>query len=171
MHTLNRNYEMQMNSRPFKVLFVCLGNICRSPAAEGIMKRVISDNNDNANWVIDSAGTGNWHVGQLPDSRMRGAGSRRGYTFDHRCRQLTDRDFYDFDLIIGMDDDNMRNIRRLVPDTTLLHKVHNISEWLSTDEGTCVPDPYYGDLNDFYHVIDLLQSACGRIFDDLRNNH
>jgi len=147
-----------------RVLFVCLGNICRSPAAEGIMKKIVAEKGWASDWVIDSAGTGDWHIGELPDSRMRAAGARRGYRFDHRCRQLRASDFDEFDMIIGMDDQNIRNIRLFAPSREKWRKVHHIGEWLEPAEGTYVPDPYYGDERDFNLAIDLLEAACERIF-------
>ncbi len=146
-----------------RVLFVCLGNICRSLAAEGIMKKIVEDRGEADLWEIDSAGTGDWHVGDLPDSRMRAAGARRGYKFTHRCRQLRGQDFQDFDMIIGMDDQNIRNIRLFAPSREDWSKVHHIAEWLRPEEGTYVPDPYYGSERDFNHAIDLLEAACTRL--------
>lgn len=150
-----------------RVLFVCLGNICRSPAAEGILKKIVEDRGEESLWEIDSAGTGDWHVGDLPDSRMRQAGARRGYSFIHRCRHLRPEDFKRFDYIIGMDNQNIRNIRHFASGDEDLAKVHHIGEWLRPEEGTYVPDPYYGTERDFFHAIDLLEAACSRIADEI----
>ncbi len=97
---------MKINKK--KLLFVCLGNICRSPAAEGVMKSIINANKANANYEVDSAGIGNWHVGQLPDSRMRACGLKRGYVFNSHARQFTKSDFQYFDYIFVMDQENYR---------------------------------------------------------------
>ncbi|MDE7024910.1 MAG: low molecular weight phosphotyrosine protein phosphatase, partial [Paramuribaculum sp.] len=86
-----------------RVLMVCLGNICRSPAAEGVLRALVNERDDDKRWVVDSAGTGGWHVGDLPDSRMRAHARRRGLVLDHICRQVRESDFDNFDLIIGMD--------------------------------------------------------------------
>lgn len=150
-----------------RILFVCLGNICRSPAAEGIMRETVRRHGDEGNWTIDSAGTGDWHVGDLPDSRMRAAAAKSGYRLTHRCRQLRASDFDDFDLIIGMDEQNMRNIRLFSPSREEWKRVQPISLWLSDDEGTYVPDPYYGTEHDFDRVVSLLESACSRLYDTL----
>lgn len=152
-----------------RILFVCLGNICRSPAAEGVMKKLVADAGEDQLWDIDSAGTGDWHVGDLPDSRMRAAGQRRGYAFTHRCRQVTAADFDRFDLIVGMDDNNLRNLRLLAPSRRHWQKIVPIARWLKPDEGRCVPDPYYGSERDFDHVITLLEAACSRMLKDKAN--
>ena len=96
-----------------RVLFVCLGNICRSPAAQGIMQALVDEAGETDCWEIDSAGTGGYHVGDLPDSRMRLAARRRGLELDHICRQVRTSDFDRFDLIIAMDDSNYRALRQL----------------------------------------------------------
>ena len=98
-----------------RVLFVCLGNICRSPAADGIMQAIVAEHGDEARWVIDSAGTGGYHVGDLPDNRMRIHARRRGLELTHICRQVRYSDFDDFDLIIPMDANNEANLRRIAP--------------------------------------------------------
>ena len=101
--------------KPVRVLFVCLGNICRSPAAQGILQAEVDRHGDSALWNIDSAGTGGWHVGDLPDKRMRIHALRRGYTLDHICRQVREADFDNFDILIGMDDNNVANLRSMAP--------------------------------------------------------
>ncbi len=156
-----------MKTKPTKVLFVCLGNICRSPAAEGVMKKLAAEAGQADLWEIDSAGTGDWHVGELPDSRMRAAGAKRGYNFTHRCRQVRPDDFDRFDLIIGMDDNNLRNLRLLAPSREHWSKIVPIASHLKPEEGKLVPDPYYGTDRDFDHVISLLEAACGRMIKSL----
>lgn len=160
-------FEMLKGKEKIRILFVCLGNICRSPAAEGIMRSVVAKHGEEDRWVIDSAGTGDWHVGDLPDSRMRAAGVRHGYRFEHRCRQISRDDFNNFDLIIGMDDQNIRNLSLIAPDSEAKAKIQHIGDWLHSDECTYVPDPYYGTERDFDFAISLLEKACKRIFDQL----
>lgn len=156
-------------SRPVKVLFVCLGNICRSPAAEGIMKAVVESRGDSEGWVIDSAGTGNYHVGDLPDKRMRVHARRRGYELDHRCRQVTASDFDDFDLIVAMDASNERNLRRLAPTIEAEDKIVQMARFLDmATRYDHIPDPYYEGSEGFELVLDLLENACSNLYDAVR---
>lgn len=153
-------------SRPVKVLFVCLGNICRSPAAEGIMKAVVDSNGDSANWVIDSAGTGNYHIGDLPDKRMRVHARRRGYELDHRCRQVKESDFDDFDLIIPMDASNERNLRRIAPTLEAEEKIVPMARFVDMAmRYDHIPDPYYEGSEGFELVLDLLENGCANLYD------
>ena len=103
-------------TRKHRLLFICLGNICRSPAAEGVMKAKVHAATLDEQFFIDSAGIGNWHAGQLPDSRMRERGARRGYRLDSRARQIRQTDFDDFDLLLVMDRENYRTVTSKAPD-------------------------------------------------------
>lgn len=148
-----------------RVLFVCLGNICRSPAAEGVMRRVVEEAGAADHWVIDSAGTGNYHIGDLPDHRMRMHARRRGLDLTHRCRQVRESDFDKFDLIIGMDASNIANLRRLAPTPEAEKKIHAMAEYFSTPRRIdYVPDPYYEGAEGFELVLDLLEEACDNLF-------
>ena len=113
-----------------KILFICLGNICRSPAADGIMKHLVSERGLDDEFLIDSAGIGSWHVGQLPDRRMRQCGERHGYTFDHRARQFSARDFARFDLIAVMDQENYHDVARQANSPADLQKIIRMSDYL-----------------------------------------
>lgn len=154
------------SAQPVKVLFVCLGNICRSPAAEGVMRAVVEEHADEALWQIDSAGTGNYHIGDLPDNRMRVHARRRGYELTHRCRQVCASDFEDFDIIIGMDASNLRNLHCMAPSVEAEKKIVAMSEFFD-DIATrydYVPDPYYEGAEGFELVLDLLMSGCARLY-------
>lgn len=146
----------------YKILFVCLGNICRSPAAEGIFKDVVEKAGLSDRFEIDSAGTGRYHIGQLPDSRMRRQASKRDITLDHRCRQICDYDFDHFDMIIGMDDSNISNLYRMSPTLEGQKKIHRMSEFIDRGEFDYdhVPDPYYEGTEGFELVLDLLENSC-----------
>lgn len=149
-----------------RVLFVCLGNICRSPAADGVMKALVREHGDDARWDIDSAGTGGWHVGDLPDSRMRAHARRRGLVLDHICRQVRERDFEDFDLIIGMDSGNLDRLHELAPTPKAEAKIMGMAEWFGDfSRYDCVPDPYYEGAEGFELVLDMLQDATQNLFD------
>lgn len=151
---------------PKRLLFVCLGNICRSPAAEGMMKAVVEENGDPSGWVIDSAGTGSYHIGQLPDPRMRAHARRRGLELDHHCRQVTEADFDRFDLIIPMDASNESNLRRLAPTVEAEEKIVPMSCFFNgiATRYDYVPDPYYEGSEGFELVLDLLYTATHRLF-------
>ncbi len=150
------------------ILFVCLGNICRSPAAEGILKQKVKEQGLNENIFIDSAGIGSWHVGQLPDSRMRRCGKENGYDFSSFARQFTKKDFERFDYIIVMDEDNYADVQSRCPNKSLMSKVHYIREFFDKYKNqSIVPDPYYGDYSDFQFAIDLLEDACQTILNKI----
>lgn len=148
-----------------KVLFVCLGNICRSPAAQGVMQEVVDSHAAQNRWQLDSAGIGNWHVGDLPDKRMRVHAIRRGYNLTHRARQVNVDDFSDFDLIVGMDAQNLRDLHRLAPSPEAERKIVPMAMFI--DRATrydYVPDPYYEGAEGFELVLDLLENACQNMF-------
>lgn len=150
---------METNNK-YKILFVCLGNICRSPAGEGIMKQIVEKNKLSDQIEVDSAGTSGYHDGDLPDSRMRSHGSRRGYKFDSLSRKFTVNDFDNFDLIIAMDDSNYSNIMRLSPDLESQEKVCRMVDFSLKYVHDHIPDPYYSGADGFELVLDLLEDAC-----------
>lgn len=151
-----------------KILFVCLGNICRSPAAEGVMRSIVDSEGRSERYEIDSAGTGNYHIGDLPDHRMRIHARRRGYELTHRCRQVTPSDFDDFDLIIAMDASNERNLRRIAPSPEAEDKIVMMADFIDiATRYDYIPDPYYEGAEGFELVLDLLESACRNLYDTL----
>ena len=154
-----------------KILFVCLGNICRSPAAEGIFKQKIKDRDLENLFVVDSAGTGGWHVGNLADPRMRETASLRGIELTSRSRQIELNDLYEFDHILVMDNDNLQAIKLLIPDKLypLNSKIKLILSYVKDSKLDEVPDPYYGGQNGFDKVLDLLDNAIDGLIDSLMN--
>lgn len=151
-----------------KILFVCLGNICRSPAAEGIFRSIIEEHGDSVNWEIDSAGTGNYHIGDLPDKRMRIHAQRRGIELTHRCRQVKVSDFEIFDLIIPMDASNESNLRRISPTEETDAKIVPMIKFVDLcHRFDHIPDPYYEGAEGFEKVLDLLQNGCANLYDTL----
>lgn len=142
-----------------KVLFVCLGNICRSPAAEGVMRARARARGVSV--TVDSAGTGGWHVGDLPDERMRSAAHKRGYDLStQRARQVSQDDFACFDYILAMDASNLSDLRNVAPadHSAVLRKLLG---------GADVPDPYYGGSDGFEHVLDLIEGAVDDLLDEM----
>ena len=151
-----------------KILFVCLGNICRSPAAHAIMQQKIIAAGVKEQFLIDSAGTSNYHPGELPDPRMRQAGTKLGYNLESRARQITQQDLEDFDMIITMDESNYANVKKLM-DEKQLQKLHRMSDFSNRYDFFEVPDPYYGDAQGFTHVFTLLDDACEGLLKQLQS--
>ena len=154
---------------PVRLLFVCLGNICRSPTAEGVMRALVREAGLQATVELDSAGTGGWHVGSAPDPRAAAAAGARGIELGGRARTVTSADFERFDLVLAMDRANARELRRLAGDEQQRAKVRLLREFdpAYAHEGTSasgadldVPDPYYGAAGGFEEVLDLVQAAC-----------
>lgn len=152
-----------------RILFVCLGNICRSPAAEGVMRAVTEARGCSGRFEIDSAGTGGYHVGDLPDHRMRIHARRRGYELTHICRQVRPSDFEDFDIIFGMDESNLRNLRAMAPDPDAEKRVLPMAAFVRrlASRYDYIPDPYYEGSEGFELVLDLLEDACDNLCDTL----
>ena len=150
-----------------KILFVCLGNICRSSSAEGVMKQLIEQAGREDEFIIDSAGILSYHQGELPDSRMRAHAARRGYDLTHRSRPVCTEDFFDFDLIIGMDNRNIDDLKRKAPDLESVEKIHQMTEYSQNKLYDHVPDPYYSGAEGFELVLDLLEDACAGLLDEL----
>lgn len=150
-----------------RVLFVCLGNICRSPTAEGVFRQRLSAAGLDEQVTVDSAGTGDWHVGKAPDRRTTLAAQRRGYDLSLlRARQFMAEDFHRFDLILAMDGSNLRDVQTLRPaagkaETDLFLRRYQ----LALDE---VPDPYYGGEEGFEQVLDLVEQASAALLDEIR---
>ncbi len=157
-----------MPRAPFRLLFVCLGNICRSPAAHAVMQSMVEKAGLTAQIEIDSAGTASWHTGKLPDDRMRLAGQARGYTLDHPARQIQAADLAKHDLVLAMDRENLRNILALDRDRRFADKVRLFCEFCTGHEEQEVPDPYYGGPEGFEHVLDLMEDGCQGILREIQ---
>ena len=145
-----------------------MGNICRSPAAEGIMKKKVKEQSLEPFFYIDSAGMHGWHEGELPDDRMRQHASRRGYNLTSHSRPVKYDDFERFDLIIGMDDSNINDLKRMAPNRESQQKIRRMADFCRTHKADCVPDPYYGGASGFELVLDLLEDACDGLLDKLK---
>lgn len=154
----------------YKILFVCLGNICRSPSAEAVMKKLVKDAGLEHQILIDSAGLIDYHEGEAADPRMRAHAIRRGYQLDSISRPVTLSDFYDFDLIIGMDNRNIDELKHRAPDLESEAKVHQMTEFSRNKLYDYVPDPYYSGAEGFELVLDLLEDACQSLLDEITSS-
>lgn len=154
------------------VLFVCMGNICRSPTGEGVFRHYVRDAGHDAIIRIDSAGTIGYHSGHPPDSRMREAAGRRGYVLDSVARQVRAEDLTAFDLLVAMDHDNLMDLERLAggpkPHLRLLG---SYLEGGDNDRARPVPDPYYGGPAGFDRVLDMIEAACPRLLEHCLELH
>lgn len=166
--TNNMEHSGNKQKMQHRILFICLGNICRSPAAEGIMRQMAEQAGRTEDFYIDSAGIGNWHAGELPDRRMRQRGALRGYDFSSRARQFTPADFERFDLICVMDRGNLHDIVKQQRCPNDAKKVVMLTDFLQRYRGTAeIPDPYYGDDADFDWALDLIEDACAQLLRNL----
>lgn len=159
---------MNINNKQ-RVLFVCLGNICRSPMAEEIFRQKVFARGLADQFEIDSAGTYSGHAGELADPRMREAAHCRGYCLTHRSRPLREYDFYDFDRIVVMDDSNYERVCRIAPEREHIDKVYRMRDYFTTFRSSYdyVPDPYYEGREGFYLVINMLEEACEVLLDEM----
>ncbi|NEN90878.1 MAG: low molecular weight phosphotyrosine protein phosphatase [Okeania sp. SIO3H1] len=153
----------------YKLLFVCLGNICRSPSAENIMNHLIEKANLSGRIVCDSAGTGGYHIGSPPDSRMTYAAKMRGITLKGAARKFQVEDFDNFDLILTMDKDNYQDVLRLDTAGKYQDKVKLMCDFCRYFDVQEVPDPYYGGQDGFDYVIEILLDACEGLLDYIIN--
>jgi protein-tyrosine phosphatase len=154
-----------------RILFVCLGNICRSPTAEGVMRALLVEAGLQDEVELDSAGTGAWHVGEPPDARATAAARARGIALDGAARQVRAADFERFDLILAMDGSNLHALRQLAPDEGAREKVRLLREFDPAGAALPnldVPDPYYDSQRGFETVLDQVQAACEGLLGHVR---
>lgn len=155
-------------AEPTKILFVCMGNICRSPAAECLFQHFVNERGDANRILIDSAGTISYHAGNPPDSRMSEAAANRGYKLLGRARQVTRHDLDEFDLILAMDRDNLSSLQSLA--TSPKGRVVLFSDFLDDQWPQDVPDPYYGGRRGFEDVLDMIEAACPAILAECQSD-
>ncbi len=154
-----------------RILFVCMGNICRSPTAHGVMEQLLANHALDHIVEVDSAGTHAYHVGNPPDSRSQSAASKRGYDLSaQRARQVERSDFKEFDYILAMDEDNLMHLEMICP-RDKREKVSLFLEFAPKLKTREVPDPYYGGEKGFEHVLDLVEAAAEGLLEDIRNKH
>ena len=155
-----------------RICFVCLGNICRSPTAEAVMRHLVAEQGLGGRIEIDSAGTGDWHVGDPPDGRAAGVGAARGVPLSGRARQFTAADFARFDHVIAMDRSNRDDLLRMAPGPAERAKVRLLRSFdASAPPDADVPDPYYGGPRGFDEVFDICERACRGLLDHLLRAH
>ena len=155
-----------------RICFVCLGNICRSPTAEAVMRHLVGQEGLSERIEVDSAGTGDWHVGDAPDRRARGVGAARGIPLSGTARQFSSVDFARFDHVIAMDRSNRDDLLRMAPDPAAREKVRLLRSFdASAPPDADVPDPYYGGARGFEDVFDICERACRGLIEHLRRAH
>jgi protein-tyrosine phosphatase len=153
-----------------KILFVCLGNICRSPSAEAVFNGIVKKNGKAGDFEVDSAGTSAWHAGEPADRRMQSHAIKRGFNLTSISRKFDPHtDFDHFDLIIGMDDSNIQKLKQLARTASDLDKIYKMTDFSREFNDNEVPDPYYGGEEGFELVLDLLEDACEGLLDKIES--
>lgn len=156
-----------MTDAPIRILFVCLGNICRSPLAEGVFRHLARQGGVEDRFEIDSAGTAGYHVGDPPDARSVATARARGVEVGGQGRQLAERDLLHYDYVIAMDSENLADVRRLAGRRGGTARIHLLRDWDLEGKGGDVPDPYYGGPHGFEKVHDIVERSCARLLEDL----
>jgi len=158
--------------KPIAVSFVCMGNICRSPTAEAVMRHLVKEAGLAHAIAVDSAGTGDWHVGEERDRRSRAVAARRGMPITGVARQFEPEDFARFDLVLALDEENLRDLRRMAASEEARAKIRMLREFdEDAPPGAEVPDPYYGGPEGFERVFDICLSACRGLLEHLRTTY
>lgn len=152
---------------PKKILFVCLGNICRSPLAEAIFKKKIKDRKIEHLFIADSCGTSNYHIGHTPDPRTIRNAEKNGVDIQHLGRQLVEHDLHSFDIILAMDKNNLYNIHKLPAANEFAYKIKLLREYDTEEPNGEVPDPYYGTEQDFQKVFDILDRSVSELLNNI----
>lgn len=155
---------------PTKIIFVCLGNIVRSPLAENLFRHLTQQNGTADQYIVASGAVADWHVGDPPDSRMRRIAEQHGLIYDGRGHQVTRQDMQKFDLVIAMDRENAAHLHRLAGSAQVETKIHLLREFDPMGgPATSVPDPYYGSLDDFEEVYQIIERSCQGLLEALQN--
>jgi protein-tyrosine phosphatase len=153
-----------------KILFVCQGNICRSPSAEAVFNGIVKMNGSSNGFEVDSAGTSGWHAGEPADKRMQSHAVKRGFHLTSISRKFDPHtDFDHFDMIIGMDDSNIQKLKQLARTASDLDKIYKMTDFSREFNDNEVPDPYYGGEEGFELVLDLLEDACEGLLDKIKS--
>jgi protein-tyrosine phosphatase len=164
--------DREVMSERISVLFVCLGNICRSPLAEGVFRKLVQQAGLEARFHIDSAGTSGYHDGETADARTITVAQRRGVIVDSISRKVTDRDVLRFDYIMAMDSDNSRKLQRIAERVQREVPIHRLRQFDPLSNGDLdVPDPWYGGESGFERVQDIIERSCAALLSHLRQTH
>jgi protein-tyrosine phosphatase len=155
---------------PYRIVFVCLGNICRSPTAEGVMQHLVNERGLQSYFYIDSAGTSAYHIGEPANSKSRQTANKHGMKLHSRARRFEAADLEEFDLIFAMDHENYRNILRLDSRGSFSDKVLLMRTYDTQSDDEEVPDPYYGGMDGFQLVFDVLHRSCENLLDELEQH-
>lgn len=155
---------------PFKIVFVCLGNICRSPTAEGVFQHLVNERGLQAYFYVDSAGTSAYHIGEKANSKSRKTASDHGIELRTRARRFEAEDLQMFDLIVVMDKENLENVKVLDSESIFEDKVVLLREFDPAPTGGEVPDPYYGGIDGFQNVFNIVKRSCKVLLDELEEN-
>jgi protein-tyrosine phosphatase len=163
---------MNLTTKKVSVCFVCLGNICRSPIAEGILTKLVAEAGLRGRIRVDSVGTGAWHKGERADKRARDLAAERGYELNSVCRQIAPTDFANHDLLIGMDQSIIRDLNEAAPDAKAKLKIKLLRDFdPRSPKGSEVQDPYYGTVEDFRRAFDVIEAACIGLLAHLRSHY
>lgn len=155
---------------PFKIVFVCLGNICRSPTAEGIFQNLVNDRGLQSYFYVESAGTSAYHIGEPANSKSRKTANEHGIELRSRARRFDSDDLKEFDLIVAMDRENLANIKSIDKTESNNDKIVLLREYDPKPGDGEVPDPYYGGMNGFQNVFNIVMRSCEKLLDELEEN-
>lgn len=151
-----------------KIIFVCLGNICRSPAAEGVLKQMAED--EGLDVHVESCGIGDWHIGALPDSRIRAAAKARGIVLSSRAQKFQEEHLNSFDYILAADHEVLEHLHYFAKTPQQKAKVHLITAFSKAFHDESIPDPYYGGDAGFEHILDILEDACAGLIQEIKKS-
>lgn len=154
---------------PYKIVFVCLGNICRSPTAEGVFQHLVNERGLQSYFYVDSAGTSAYHIGETANSRSRDTASKHGIELKSRARRFEAEDLEEFDLIVAMDSQNLKDIKQLDTKGTIDAKVVSMRDYDPRPGDGNVPDPYYGGIDGFKNVFEIVKRSCETLLDELES--
>jgi protein-tyrosine phosphatase len=152
---------------PYKIVFVCLGNICRSPTAEGVFQHLVNERGLQSYFYIDSAGTSAYHIGEPANSKSQQTANKHGIKLPSRARRFEAADLEEFDLIFAMDRENLENIKSLDTQNRYSDKIKLMREYDPLPDNSEVPDPYYGGMDGFQHVFEVVKRSCEKLLDEL----